>query len=67
MRMFIPQAEVRDSDHLKQELKRIESLGGEGLIVRRPDTYYKDGRTVEILKVKNYQDAEAKVLALLPG
>ena len=63
----IPQAKVRDSDHLQQELKRIESLGGEGLIVRRPDTYYKDGRTAEILKVKNYQDAEAKVLAHLPG
>ena len=63
----IPQAKVRDSDHLQQELKRIESLGGEGLIVRRPDTYYKNGRTAEILKVKNHQDAEAKVLAHLPG
>ena len=63
----ISQTKVRDSDHLQQELKRVESLGGEGLIVRRPDTYYKDGRTAEILKVKNYQDAEAKVLAHLPG
>jgi DNA ligase-1 len=62
----IPQAKVRDSDHLQQELKRIESLGGEGLIVRRPGTYYKDGRTAEILKVKNHQDAEARVLAPLP-
>ena len=63
----LSQTKVRDSDHLQQELKRIESLGGEGLIVRRSDTYYKSGRTAEILKVKNYQDAEATVLAHLPG
>jgi DNA ligase-1 len=63
----IPQLEVRDSDHLQQELNRVEALGGEGLIVRRPETYYKSGRSSDILKVKNYQDSEARVLAHLPG
>ncbi len=63
----LPQITVRDSAHLQQELKRIETLGGEGLIVRRPDSYYSDGRTDEILKVKNCQDAEARVIAHLPG
>lgn len=63
----IPQTRVRDSEHLLQELERVESLGGEGLIVRRPDTHYRGGRSAEILKVKNYQDAEARVLAHLPG
>lgn len=63
----IPQVKVLDAEHLQQELKRIEQLGGEGLIVRRPDTSYRDGRSAEILKVKSYQDAEARVLAHLPG
>lgn len=63
----IPQVKVRDSEHLQHELQRIEELGGEGLIVRRPDTLYRGGRSAEILKVKNYQDAEARVLQHLPG
>ncbi len=63
----IAQIPVRDPAHLQQELQRIERLGGEGLIVRRPDALYVAGRSAEILKVKNYQDAEARVLAHLPG
>ena len=63
----IPQLFVRDKDHLQQELQRIEQLGGEGLIVRKPDAFYSAGRSMEILKVKSYQDAEATVVAHLPG
>lgn len=63
----IPQHPVRDREHLQQELARIEDLDGEGLIVRKPDALYAAGRSTEILKVKNYQDAEAQVLAHLPG
>ena len=63
----IEQATVRDRSHMLHELKRIEGLGGEGLVVRDPDAHYKSGRSSEILKVKNFKDAEAKVLAHLPG
>lgn len=63
----IPQIPVRDQAQLQQELQRIEGLGGEGLIVRRPNALYAAGRSPEILKVKNYQDAEATVVAHLPG
>lgn len=63
----IPQLPVRDQSHLQQELQRIENLGGEGLIVRRPDALYLAGRSAEILKAKNYRDAEATVVAQLPG
>jgi DNA ligase-1 len=64
---IIPQIPVRDHDQLQQELHKIETLGGEGLIVRMPDALYTGGRRPEILKVKNYQDAEATVMAHLPG
>ncbi len=63
----ISQIPVRDQAHLQQELHRIENLGGEGLIVRKPGALYAAGRSAEILKVKNYSDAEATVLEHLPG
>ncbi|MFT5697676.1 MAG: DNA ligase-1 [Desulforhopalus sp.] len=63
----IKQIPVTGDAHLQRELDRIEGLGGEGLIVRKPDALYKAGRSMEILKVKNYQDAEATVVAHLPG
>ena len=63
----IPQNLVPDKDYLQQELQRIEHLGGEGLIVRNPEALYRAGRSIEILKVKSYQDAEATVVAYLPG
>jgi DNA ligase-1 len=52
---------------LEQHLAHIEELGGEGLIVRKPDALYVPGRNTEILKLKKYQDAEAVVIAHLPG
>ena len=63
----IPQIPVQDQEAMQQELQRIEELGGEGLIVRKPDALYATGRSPEILKVKNYQDAEAAVVRHLPG
>ncbi len=63
----IPQVPVRDRGHLLQELQRIESLGGEGLIVRDPAAFYVPGRNAQILKVKSYQDTEATVIAHLRG
>ena len=63
----IAQIPVTGDDDLQRELQRIEDLGGEGLIVRKPDGLYTAGRSIEILKVKNYQDAEATVVAHLPG
>ncbi|SEA59725.1 DNA ligase-1 [Desulfuromusa kysingii] len=63
----IPQIVVKDKRHLQRELQHIEDLGGEGLIVRNPNAVYSAGRSMEILKVKSYQDAEATVIAHLPG
>lgn len=63
----ILQTKVLDRAQLEQELRRIEELGGEGLIVRKPNARYKAGRSTEILKVKNHQDAEATVVAHMPG
>jgi DNA ligase-1 len=54
-------------DHLRDELKRVESLGGEGLMLRRAGSQYEPGRSSSLLKVKTFHDAEAQVLAHVPG
>lgn len=63
----IEQKPIRGSDELKVELKRVEALGGEGLIIRKPDALYTTGRSREILKVKSYSDMEAVVIAHVAG
>jgi DNA ligase 1 len=56
-----------DLDHLRAELARIESLGGEGLMLRQPESRYEVGRSVTLVKVKSFHDAEARVLEHLKG
>ena len=63
----IEQIPLKNHDQLQQELKRISNLGGEGLIVRNPNAPYQTGRSPHILKVKQTYDAEATVIAYLPG
>ncbi len=57
----------RDSTHLQDELNRIETLGGEGLMLRQPGSRYEAGRSSTLLKVKRFHDAEARVIGHLPG
>ncbi len=54
-------------DHLRAELARVEGLGGEGLMLRQPRSRYEIGRSWTLLKVKNFLDAEARVVAHKPG
>jgi DNA ligase 1 len=53
--------------HLHEELARVEALGGEGLMMRKPGSRYEAGRSTTLLKVKTFHDAEAIVTAHLPG
>jgi DNA ligase-1 len=52
----------RDTEHLRSELRRIEALGGEGLMLREPGSKYAAGRSSTLLKVKTFHDAEAVVI-----
>jgi DNA ligase-1 len=54
-------------EHLRKKLQEIESLGGEGVMLRRPNSPYTVGRSYDLLKVKTYEDAEATVIKHLPG
>jgi DNA ligase 1 len=52
----------RGVDHLRQELARLEALGAEGVMLRRPGSRYESGRSSTLLKVKSFHDAEARVI-----
>jgi DNA ligase 1 len=62
-----PHRLCRGVDHLKQELARVEALGGEGLMLRQPGSRYMAGRSATLLKVKTFRDAEARVVRHEPG
>jgi len=63
----IPHQPVQNTESLHAELQRIEQLGGEGLILRRPGSLYMAGRSPDVLKLKSWDDAEAVVVAHRPG
>lgn len=54
-------------DHLKEEMDRIQSLQGEGLMLRQPASKYEVGRSSTLLKVKRFHDAEAVVISHQAG
>jgi DNA ligase-1 len=54
-------------DALRTELSRVEALGGEGLMLREPNSKYEVGRSTTLYKVKNFKDADAIVIGHQPG
>jgi len=62
-----PQVRCDDRVHLDREMDRMETLGGEGLMLRKPGSKYEIGRSFTLLKVKRFSDAEGRVVAHLPG
>ncbi len=64
---WLPHERCKGTEHLRQELARVEGLGGEGLMLRRPGSLYEAGRSHTLLKVKSFRDDEARVLGHLPG
>ncbi|KAG5643488.1 hypothetical protein DXG03_000876 [Asterophora parasitica] len=54
-------------EHVLDKLKEIESLGGEGLMLRKPVSQYEGRRSGSLLKIKTFYDAEAVVTGYAPG
>lgn len=63
----LPHVPCTGVDHLRAELKRVEALGGEGLMLRRPGSVYEVGRSHSLLKVKSFFDTEARVVGHQEG
>ena len=60
---IVPQARCQGMTQLLTERDRIVALGGEGLMLRKPESIYEPKRSPTLLKVKPYDDAEATVIA----
>ena len=63
----VVQERCQGAAQLLAERDRVVRLGGEGLMLRQPESYYEAGRSPTLLKVKPYDDAEATVIAHEPG
>lgn len=59
---YLAQKQCKDLDHLAEDLARVEALGGEGLMLRKPKSKYEVGKSLTLLKVKTFHDDEALVL-----
>lgn len=64
---LVEQNRVADHDALMAVLSQVVAAGGEGLMLHRRDSAYRIGRSADLLKVKPYQEADARVIAHLPG
>jgi DNA ligase-1 len=63
----VEQFTLPDREALARRLDEVVRAGGEGLMLHRADAPYRTGRDPALLKVKAWQDAEATVVAHLPG
>lgn len=63
----VPQLRVQDHHELMQRLDGVVKAGGEGLMLHRGSSLYRAERNDDLLKLKPWEDAEALVVAVLPG
>ena len=64
---LIKQIPILSKKQVQAELYRVMELGGEGLVLRNPDTLYQAGRSSSALKLKPKEDAECRVLGYTKG
>ncbi|HEY0975433.1 MAG TPA: DNA ligase [Solimonas sp.] len=63
----VEQRRVPDVSALQALLATVVDEGGEGLMLRRADALHHVGRSHDLLKLKPHQDADARVVAHVPG
>jgi DNA ligase 1 len=63
----VVQEKVADHATLQRQLKAVVREGAEGLMLHRGDSLYRAVRGDDLVKLKPFDDAEARVLSHLPG
>jgi DNA ligase-1 len=63
----VPQLRATTHEALQALLEKTVAMGGEGLMLHRGASLYRPGRSLDLVKVKPYDDAEARVLSHVPG
>lgn len=65
--VVVRQFKVADQAELQAALRAVLKRKGEGLVLHRGDAPYRAGRGVGLFKLKPFEDAEARVVAIRPG
>lgn len=63
----VPQQRFADAAALEARLQAVVSAGGEGLMLHHRNALYRAGRSDGLLKLKPWQDAEARVVGHTAG
>ncbi|MBD1575583.1 DNA ligase [Vibrio sp. S11_S32] len=64
---LVQQKPINSQDFLYQNLDSVEALKGEGIMLRKLDSFYTAGRSDDLLKLKSFQDDEAIVIGYKKG
>ena len=64
---IVNQIKVKNDKHIQSELKKINKIGGEGLMLRKPESIYEGKRSKTLLKVKEFHDMEVKIVGYKDG
>jgi DNA ligase-1 len=64
---LVRQQAIIDHTDLMARLEQVVAAGGEGLMLHRRNAPYRAGRGDDLLKVKPYEEGDARVIAHLPG
>ena len=63
----VAQRKVASDAALQTLMRQTVKAGGEGVMLHRGDSLYRAARNDDLLKYKPYDDAEARVIAHVPG
>lgn len=63
----VAQTKVESDEHLEELYQSVLSLGGEGLILRNPKSYWEPKRSDQMIKIKDDNDDEATVTGYIWG
>jgi len=63
----VTQFKILSINALEDKLKETVDKGGEGLMLHYQEAYYTQGRKTQLMKLKQYQDAEAIVIEHIAG
>ena len=63
----VEQRKLTNDAELQQWLAQVVKGGGEGLMLHKGSAPYRSGRSDDLLKLKPFEDAEARVIGYKPG
>jgi DNA ligase 1 len=65
--VIVPQTRCTGIKQLVEMTDKVVAQGGEGIMLRDPNSFYEQKRSSTLLKVKRFQDLEARVIGYIPG